>query len=93
MGFMNASIAKNYLTTIFGILAGLPLIIGGSGIVLNEKWSHILVVTAGIGTIGLGLVAKAFNVHATQDEVNKATEKQDVQVIKAQLDAKDALKP
>ncbi len=78
---LNATVMKSYLTTLFGILAGLPLIIGGSGITLNEKWAHILVVTAGIGTIGLGVVAKAFNVASTSDQVEAAT-------MKAQLDAK-----
>ena len=73
---LNATVMKSYLTTLFGILAGLPLIIGGSGIVLNEKWSHILVVTAGIGTIGLGIVSKAFNVNSTAQQVQIATLKE-----------------
>jgi len=100
MGFMsavNATVAKNYLTTLFGILAGLPLLVAGSGIVLSPTWSHHLLVAAGIGTIGLGIVAKAFNVSSTAQQVQMATIKEDdakeAAVIKAQVDAKDALKP
>ena len=69
---MTPAIWKNYLTTAFGILAGLPTIVTGSGIVLNTKWTHILTVISGIGIVGLGVVAKAFNVHSTPDEVQAA---------------------
>ena len=74
--FMTAAVAKSYLTTLFGILAGLPLMLAGSGIVLNAKYSHYLLVIGGIGTIGLGIVAKAFNVHSTADQVNASTQGQ-----------------
>lgn len=70
---MNSALLKNYLTTAFGILAGLPTIVLGSGITLDAKWSHYLMITAGIGTVGLGVVAKAFNTHSTTDEVQKAS--------------------
>lgn len=72
---MNSALLKNYLTTAFGILAGLPLIVAGSGIVLNPKWNHYLLVIGGIGTVGLGVVAKAFNTHSTADQVQAATDK------------------
>lgn len=76
MGIMTAvssTVVKNYLTTLFGILAGLPLLVAGSGIVLSPTWSHHLLVASGVGTIGLGVVAKAFNVHSTSDQVENAT--------------------
>jgi hypothetical protein len=72
---LTSAIVKNYLTTLFGILAGLPLMVAGSGIVLDGKWAHTLLVIGGIGTIGLGLVSKAFNVHSTVDQVESATSK------------------
>jgi hypothetical protein len=36
------------------------------------KWSHALTVIGGIGVIGLGVVAKAFNSHSTPEEVQQA---------------------
>ena len=78
---LTTAVVKSWITTVFGILAGLPLMIAGSGITLNAHWSHVLIVTAGVGTIGLGIVAKAFNQHSTTEQVESAT-------VKAQLDAK-----
>lgn len=45
----------------------------GAGVVLDPKWTHYLMLTAGAGTIGLGVVAKAFNTHSTVDQVEKST--------------------
>lgn len=72
---MNSALLKNYLTTTFGCMAGLPTIVLGSGIVLDPKWSHYLMITAGIGAVGLGVVAKAFNSHSTAEQVQTATDK------------------
>jgi len=76
---MNAALLKNYLTTGFGILAGLPAIVlgvfmPGSSMALSPQWTHILMVTGGIGMVGLGVVSKAFNVHSTQDQVTTASQ-------------------
>jgi hypothetical protein len=68
---MTIALWKNYLTTAFGILAGLPTLVLSSGVTLDAKWNHILMLIAGVGTIGLGVVAKAYNVHSTPDEVNQ----------------------
>jgi hypothetical protein len=70
---MKVSMLQNYLTTLFGVLAGLPTIVLGSGVVLDPKWNHYLLIAAGIGTIGLGVVAKAFNVHSTAAQVTTST--------------------
>ena len=78
---LTTAVVKSWVTTVFGILAGLPLMIAGSGITLPPKYQHILIVIAGFGTIGLGIVAKAFNQHSTAEQVESAT-------VKAQLDAK-----
>ena len=70
---MKAALWKNYLTTFFGVLAGLPAIVLGAGIVLDPTWTRYLMITAGVGTIGLGVVAKAFNSHSTADQVAQST--------------------
>jgi hypothetical protein len=72
---MRKSIAQNYLTTIFGILAGLPALVYAYpwDPPLTSKWTHVLVAIGGIGAVGLGVVSKAFNVHSTQAEVDSAT--------------------
>lgn len=71
---MNAALLKNWLTSVLGALAGLPLIVAGSGIVLDPKWNHYLTVAGGIGIIGLGVVSKAFNNHSTAAEVQAASQ-------------------
>lgn len=78
---LTTAVVKSWITTLFGILAGLPLMIAGSGLTLSPKYQHALIVIAGIGTLGLGIVAKAFNQHSTTEQVESAT-------VKAQLDAK-----
>jgi ABC-type phosphate transport system permease subunit len=75
---MTAAIFKNYLTTFFGILAGLPTIVlgvfmPGTDMALSSHWTHILAISGGIGMVGLGLVSKAFNVHSTLNQVEGAT--------------------
>ena|ERR1700690_2907030 len=66
---MKAAIIQNYLTTIFGILSGLPLLVtqalAGSGVVISPTITHWLLVLSAVGLIGLGLVSKAFNTHST----------------------------
>jgi hypothetical protein len=76
---MNSEIAKSYLTTIFGILAGLPTIVlgvftPGSSLALPATWTHILMIVGGVGLVGLGVVSKAFNVHSTQAQVATSTQ-------------------
>jgi hypothetical protein len=94
---MNAALLKNYLTTILGVLAGLPLIIAQSGIVLNPTWNHYLMIASGIGIVGLGIVAKAINVHSTAAQVttstlqNPAVERQ--AIVAAQVAAIEAKPP
>jgi len=72
---LTSALFKNYLTTAFGILAGLPMIVSQSGLMLDAKLNHYLLVASGIGIVGLGIVAKAFNVHSTADQVEQSTEK------------------
>ena len=81
MKSFSAAVFKNYLTTFFGCMAGLPLIVAGSGMQLSPSWSHRVLVVGGLGTIGLGVVSKAFNVSGSSTpapstpEVPKVPEK------------------
>lgn len=72
---MTKALLQNWLTSFFGILAGLPIIVAGSGLTLDAWWSHALAVTAGVGIIGLGVVAKAFNTHSTEAQTKAAQAK------------------
>jgi hypothetical protein len=65
MHSLTTAVVRNYLTTFFGVLGGLPLIVAQSGVILNAKWNHYLMMVGGIGLVGLGVVAKAFNVSST----------------------------
>jgi hypothetical protein len=72
---LSKAILQNYLTTLFGILAGLPILVAGSGLPMTPRWTHILLLVSGLGTVGLGIVAKAFNTHSTlaQTEASQAS--------------------
>lgn len=76
---MTSAIAKNYLTTLFGILAGLPAIVlgvftPGTSMALSVQYTHVLMIAGGVGMVGLGIVAKAFNVHSTEAQVAGASQ-------------------
>jgi hypothetical protein len=67
---MTQTILQNYLTSLFGILAGLPVMVlayftPGSAMALSLTWTRWLMIIGGVGVVGLGVVAKAFNVHST----------------------------
>ena len=70
---LTVALLQNSLTTAFGILAGLPLIVAGSGLVLNPEYAKWLTIIGGVGIIGLGVVSKAFNTHSTQMQVIAST--------------------
>jgi len=70
---MKAAISQSSLTTLFGILAGLPVLVVQSmsamNVALPPTWAHILLMVGAVGLIGLGIVAKAYNVHSTTSQV------------------------
>jgi hypothetical protein len=74
---MNTALWQNYLTTIFGILAGGPILVQQSfsamGVALSPNWTHGLLIMGAVGLIGLGVVSKAFNVHSTTSQVQTST--------------------
>jgi len=74
---MTAAILKNYLTTLFGILAGAPALVVTSlqsmNVTVTPYWTHILGFVGAAGLIGLGVVSKAFNVHSTEAQVQTST--------------------
>jgi hypothetical protein len=67
--------AKNWQTTVGGLLAGLPIIVINSGMVLPPKWSQILAIVGGVGTLLIGLAAKDSGTHSTMAEVQQSTVK------------------
>jgi hypothetical protein len=73
MGAIKALFTQNYLTTFFGILAGLPILVANSGLALSPKMGHYLTVAAALGVIGLGVVSKAFNTHSTTAQVQMSS--------------------
>jgi ABC-type phosphate transport system permease subunit len=71
---ITSAVVKNYLTALFGLLAGLPgIVLGvfapGTPIALSPQLTRILLITGGVGLVGLGVVSKAFNVHSTEQQV------------------------
>lgn len=77
---ISSALFKNYLTSVFGTLAGLPAIVlgvftPGTPMALPDPWTHILMVSGGVGIVGLGIVSKAFNVHSTAEQVEAAQAK------------------
>jgi len=67
----------NWMTTLGGILAGLPPIVITSfmsaGAPLTARWTAILSIVGGVGTLLIGLAAKDANTHSTTEQVNAAT--------------------
>jgi hypothetical protein len=74
---MTKAILQSYLTTLFGLLAGGPVLVTAScatfSITLSPSWLHGLAILGAVGLIGLGVVAKAFNVHSTEAQTAAAT--------------------
>jgi hypothetical protein len=65
--------ASNWLTTIGGLLAGIPIIVINSGLMLAPKWTQILSIIGGLGTLMIGLSAKDASTHSTMAEIQKST--------------------
>ena len=103
---MNKALTQNWLTSLFGSLAGLPAIVlgvftPGGSMALPDPWTHILMVAGGVGIVGLGIVSKAFNVHSTIEQVEASQAVVDgkpeapalVKAADAQVDAAKANSP
>jgi hypothetical protein len=76
----------NDLTTFFGTLAGLPLLVATSMTSMNITMTpleiKILGFTGAIGLIGLGLVSKSVGTHSTVAQVEASSA-----VVQGQIDA------
>ncbi len=68
----------NWMTTLAGVLAGIPPIILASamaaGVVLSSHWTFALSIVSGLGTLLIGLAAKDANTHSTPTQIAKAAE-------------------
>ena len=67
--------SPNWLTTLGGLLAGIPILVINSGLALTVQWTHILSIVGGVGTLLIGLAAKDAGTHSTQAQVAQATAK------------------
>ena len=65
--------AQNWLTTLAGLLAGIPAIVIASGLMLSPRWTQILAIIGGVGTLLIGLAAKDAGTHSTQGQVQLST--------------------
>jgi hypothetical protein len=75
---MTKALFQNSLTTLFGVLAGLPAMVlayftPGSAMSLSPAETRWLMICGGVGVIGLGIVSKAFNTHSTEAQVAAST--------------------
>lgn len=70
---MNELVSKNWLTTAGGILAGLPSLLAGAGIVLPPQYQKYVTLAGGLGVLLLGAAAKQYNNHSTATQVEQAT--------------------
>lgn len=67
--------AQNWITTVGGLLAGIPVIVINSGLALTMRETQILSIVGGIGTLLIGLAAKDWNTHSTLSQVQESTVK------------------
>jgi hypothetical protein len=70
------------MTTVGGLLAGVPLIVINSGLALTPKWTQILSIVGAAGTLIIGLAAKDSNTHSTMSQVQVSTAKSEVPITK-----------
>lgn len=65
--------AQNWLTSLGGLLAGIPVIVINSGLMLTQRETQILAIVGGIGTLLIGLAAKDSGTHSTAAQVQQST--------------------
>jgi hypothetical protein len=70
---------KNWITTLGGILSGIPAIVLAaamtSHLTLSPTWTFILAIVSGVGMMLVGFGAKDANTHSTAAEVQASTAK------------------
>lgn len=69
---------QNWRSTLGGLLAGIPIIVINSGLMLTPRWTQILSIIGGVGTLLIGLAAKDSTTHSTMQEVQKSTTKAEI---------------
>jgi hypothetical protein len=65
----------NWVTTLGGLMAGIPALVLSSGFVVTPQYQHIIMFIGGLGLLLLGGAAKDWNTHSTSAEVAQATAK------------------
>jgi len=74
--------AQNWMTSLGGLLAGIPIIVINSGLALTPRQTQILSIIGGVGTLMIGLAAKDSNTHSTMQQVQVSTMKEDAKIAK-----------
>lgn len=70
---INLGLPQNWLTTLGGLMAGVPAVVLNSGMVLSTNWQHAIGLIGGLGVM-IGLTAaKQYNVHSTATQVQTST--------------------
>ena len=72
MDFREA-ILKNWLTSVGGLMASIPMLVTSSGFTLSPQQQHWIALIGGIGALVLGLSAKMSSNHSTQAQVTAST--------------------
>lgn len=72
---MDKIFGPNWLTTVGGILSGVPTLVLGSGFVLSPNGQHALQLIGGVGLLLLGVAAKSATTHSTVAQVEASTVK------------------
>ena len=72
-------LGKNWITTVGGLLLGIGIALEGT---FPPEHAWIAKSLAAVGGVILGVAAKQYNVHSTQDEVKTATQEKKIEEIK-----------
>ena len=65
---------KNWMTTVGGLLAGIPGAILASGLVLPPTYHQMLALMGALGVLLLGVAAKGQDEHSTSTQVAVSTQ-------------------
>ena len=74
--------SQNWLTSLGGLLGGIPAIIIGSGYPLTPRQTQIIAIIGGVGILITGLAAKDSSTHSTMAQVQTSTVKADAAIAK-----------
>lgn len=74
MNKITDAVLRNWMTTLGGLMAGLPQLVEAAGFVQTPSLTHWMNLISAIGMLLLGVSAKQFTNHSTAAEVQASTE-------------------